>query len=160
MTKKRHVVGRGKRRAQIAATRPDAKPEEILFDWWTEARLKRDTTKNPALRQKYYEQADRLQHALEEKRHRVGRGKRASVGGRVEIHGTQSPAYLAGKSDDHTVKWTATVRGPDGEVIDGAAAQYLFEVEDWLKAKHPGLPVTLVRPPPPSWGFVGPRSAT
>jgi hypothetical protein len=66
MTKKRHVVGRGKRRAQIAAARPDAKPEDILFDWWTEARLKRDTTKDPKIRQKYYEQADRLQHALED----------------------------------------------------------------------------------------------
>jgi hypothetical protein len=59
---KRYKVGRPKTRRQVRA----AKPEEILFDWWMEARLKRDRTKNSKIRRKYMEQADRLQYALQD----------------------------------------------------------------------------------------------
>jgi hypothetical protein len=66
--------------------------------------------------------------------------------GRIEIRGTQSPAYSRGESNDHSVKWAADVRDANGTHIDGAAALSLPEVEAWAAKQYPGWPVTLVRP--------------
>jgi hypothetical protein len=62
MPTKRHRVGGKKTRARIATNTP----EGVLLDWWVEARRKRDTTKNPTTRRKYYALADRLQYALQD----------------------------------------------------------------------------------------------
>ena len=85
--------------------------------------------------------------AATKKRHKVARRVlRKRPRGTVEIRGSQSPAFLARRSDDPSVKWSALVRDHKGEVVDGAASTRLFDVEDWAQQRHPGKPVTLVRP--------------